>query len=138
MHTMGIVNSAIFTALSGNSTLNTYVGGRFSPNVAPGGETVPYITYRYAFGGELNNTPKPAFEIFVDIVGVADTQPKAAVAAGYIRDILKNVLPVFPAASGYQPWGTVRESWPIQNTMEVQGQPFWEVGSTYRFRGYLP
>lgn len=129
---MKSVEIGVMSALKGDSSLTTKLGGEYIYNTtAPPGQGFPYVIFQWAGGGPENITPSDMRDLTYLVKGVSDNQKEAAEIDELIEDVLhKGTLTV----SGYTNLRTWRDNQIQLSEDASDGTLIFHRGAYYRIR----
>lgn len=96
---------------------------------------MPYVRIEHVFGGFLNTSNVPMFDMQFIIETISRDQVEASEVDAIVHGALLHKNPTFPG--NWCPYAPITEVWPHSDVYEVQGHTYHAFGGTFRIRGYL-
>ena len=127
-----LLETGLYTALSGDSALTTELGGTVIYNKrAPQTPGNKYVIFQWQGGGDENLTKQRTKNLVYGVFGVAKTQADAATIDGLIDTVLHNQS---VTVTGWNNYWLARETDINFVEEDASGVPRYTVGGLYRIR----
>ena len=122
----------IYLALSGGTTLTSFLGGtKIYNTVAPSGGSLPYVVFQHYSGGYENETPTDSTDDYWLIKCIARNASVAGSAADMISSILHKTE--LTAVSGWENFQTTMR-WRVAYIEADMGETLYHAGGVFRIR----
>jgi len=125
-----LIETALYSKLTGNSNLNTLCAGAVYEAQAPASTTDNYVIYQYSGGGDDNTHPRRSLNLVYRVEFISTVKGTARTGAGYIDDALHGVELTITGYSNY----SCRKDDLFAQVDNVAGKQYWRRGGFYRIR----
>ncbi len=135
-HILQVIGTAIYSRLSNDAGVTSIIqnnGIWLGAAVSKTEVSVPYVVFNWMAGGELNDSPKPAFDVQILVDAISDDLGECMSLANAIRTALLEQEPLY--SDGYKAYAPITAIDPYMERIMVEGIQFWRIGTIYRFRG---
>ncbi len=129
---MNVLETGIYSALSGNAALTTALGGSYIYNqVAPQNQALPFVTFQHSGGGQENLNPSDLQNHVYLVKALSDNLSTAGDLDDKIRTALHGAT---LTVSGYTNFYTARETEIRLAETTRAGKIVYHAGAYYRIR----
>ncbi|MBN1964052.1 MAG: DUF3168 domain-containing protein [Anaerolineae bacterium] len=129
------VAKGVYGELAAGTAITALVSTRIYNSQAPQtAETLPYVVFSLASGGDTNDTPREELDVIVDVKAVAATALEAQQAADAIRATLHDADLTLDGD-----WAAVRcqHHAAFFYAENVERRQYWHAGGSYRIRAVV-
>lgn len=130
----GLVEAALYSALTNDAQLSALIGTQAFDTQAPGGTQGDYVVFQFIAGGPDNQSPRDVEDVQYRVEYVTQTQNNARVGAGHIDRILHNGD--ISSGLGVAGWSNYRtRAYRQFNQVDnLDGKQWYRKGAFYRIQ----
>lgn len=122
---------AITEALKQNGILAFYAGARIYHISAPPGTPGDCVEHRRQAGGSLSDSPRSAFDVTWEVVGLSANQDHASAMAEAIQDTMTGGGILIP---GWSVYAVFPGDW-IARSLYIEATQYFSIGKFYDIKG---
>lgn len=125
-----LIETALYTKLTGNASLAALATGGVYEALAPASVTNNWVVFQYTGGGDMNTSPRRDVNVVYRVEFVSTDKATARTGAGHIDTALHNAELTI---AGWENYRMVAEDLFAQ-TDTVDGKQYYRRGSFFRIR----